>query len=101
MIQSLVVWFKESIFVKIFLGLLMISFGVWGVGNILSPGMDPNLAVKVGNADVSLTGLKRKFDADMERLTQASGGKHIDSPEMKRAVLDHAISDITYSATTD
>src|SRR4051794_8164972 len=100
MIQSLVVWFKESITVKIFLGLLMVSFGIWGVGDFMNPGMDPNLAIKAGKTEVTLSDLHHRFDEDLDRFKQMTGQKRIDS-ETKRAVLSRTVEDIRFKAIAD
>src|SRR5688572_18696828 len=101
MIQGLVNWFKDSLILKAFLVLLMISFGVWGVGDFMTPGMDPNLAIQAGKTDVTLSDLQRRYEQDLERFKQLTGNKRIDSPEIKRAVLNQTVQDITYTATAD
>jgi peptidyl-prolyl cis-trans isomerase D len=101
MIQGLVAYFKESIVIKIFLGLLMVSFGVWGVGDVLTPGMDPNLAIKVGRTEVSLADLKRRFEVDQERFKEQAGGKLDSTPELKSSILKRTVDQITHTATAD
>src|SRR5689334_2475551 len=44
---------KESIFTKILLTLLTLSFGIWGVGDFIGAGgLDPGIAVKIGKTEV-------------------------------------------------
>ena len=52
MIQGLTAAIKESWILKGFLGLLMMSFAVWGVGDAINPAVDPNVVIKVDQVDI-------------------------------------------------
>jgi peptidyl-prolyl cis-trans isomerase D len=101
MIQSLTHAIKNSILLKIFLGVMTVSFGIWGIGDFLTPGMDPSIAVTVGNTDISATELQRDFSNQLDQLRQSMGGHAIDSPELKRSVLATTLDRLTRSTTAD
>lgn len=93
---------KESLIFKIFLGLLMASFGIWGVGDFLGGGsLTPGTAIKVGNSEVKTSTLQRRFDQDMERFREATGGADIPPEIMKRTVMQTTLDGLKKSATFD
>jgi len=89
--------------VKILLGLLMISFAVWGVGDFLRDAGEKESAVaSVGGEDVMASELRARFDSIIRGITRQSGVT-IDSNQAKQYGLDQMalnqlIDDRTYSA---
>ncbi len=60
-------------FVKIFLGLLVLSFAVWGIGDIFR--ISPDTAVaKIGNIEISQSEYAEAFRRDLGQLQQRLGG---------------------------
>ncbi|MBY0511111.1 MAG: peptidyl-prolyl cis-trans isomerase [Rhodospirillaceae bacterium] len=93
---------KESLLFKIFLGLLMASFGIWGVGDFMGGGsLTPGTAIKVGDSEVKTSVLQRRFDQDMERFREATGGADIPPEIMKRTVMETTLDGLKKSATFD
>jgi peptidyl-prolyl cis-trans isomerase D len=93
---------KDSLVFKIFLGLLMASFGIWGIGDFMTGGnLTPGTAIKVGGSEVKTSVLQRRFDQDMERFRQATGGADIPPEIMKRTVMESTLDGLKKSATFD
>ncbi|MHA7772898.1 SurA N-terminal domain-containing protein [Roseibium sp. M-1] len=57
---------------KLFMALLIMSFGVWGVSGFLT-GVGQNTAASVGEAEVSLVDFDRTYRQDLSRLAQQFG----------------------------
>jgi len=62
----------SSIFGKILLGLMVLSFALWGVGDILTSG-NSKLAAKVGNQKVTLEEFYNKFGRKVQELNLSTG----------------------------
>lgn len=94
--------FKDSIVGKLFLGILAVSFGIWGVGDFVgTPGLDPSIAVKVGKTQVRAEEFARRYNRELDRLRQSLGPDAAERPGIKRSVASSVISDITTTATLD
>lgn len=89
--------------VKFLLGLLMISFAVWGVGDFLRDAGEKESAVaSVGGDDVMASELRQRLNAIIGSFTRQSGVT-IDSAQAKQYGLDQIalnqlIEDRVYSA---
>jgi len=100
MIQSFKDAISNSIVLKAFLGLMIIAFGVWGVGDVVQPGMDPNIAISVKKTDIAAEALQRHFTNSMNRVRE-SMGKQADTDEMRRQVIDSNIEELSRGAVTE
>ncbi len=70
-----------SWFVKAFLGVLILSFAVWGIGDIFR--VQPDAAVvEVGDIEISRSAFESDFNRNMRRL-QASFGTGIDRDQAR------------------
>jgi len=78
----------SSLWAKILLGLLVISFGVWGVGDMVrSSGRNPTVAT-VGSVEISAGDYLRSLHMETENLRRVMGDNF--SPDlMKNAQLSH------------
>ena len=93
---------KDSIIGKLFLGILAVSFGIWGIGDFLGTnGLDPTIAVKVGKTQIRAEEFQRRYNRELERLRQQMGQDISDRPGMKRSVASSVVNDITNTATLD
>ncbi len=85
----------SSIFGKILLGLMVLSFALWGVGDILSSG-NSKLAAKVGNQKISLDEFYNKFGREIQELNIKTGGS-LSIQEAHEQNLDRfIINDLVY-----
>src|SRR5690348_13559721 len=90
---------QQNWLVKGFLGLLTISFGIWGVGDALNRGMNPKVAVSVGKSEIGLEDVQFRYTRDLERM-KGSMGK-IESDDMKRSILNQTVQEIARDTTLD
>lgn len=98
-------WFKEviqdSIVFKAFMGLMVVSFGIWGIGDVITPGIDPNIAIQGGRFEVRATDLQRRFQAQLERMRENLGAEAIADPALKQMVLNNTVEELRRTAITN
>jgi peptidyl-prolyl cis-trans isomerase D len=93
---------KDSFIIKGFLGLLMISFGIWGVGDFIgSGGLDPAIAVQVGKTTIRSEEFRRRYTQEIEKLRQSMGPDGAEQEAVKRSVANAIVQDFTHTATLD
>jgi peptidyl-prolyl cis-trans isomerase D len=101
MIQGLTHAIKESWILKGFLGLLMISFSIWGVGDAINPAVDPNVAIKVEQVEIRAEELQRRFTAEVDQLRQAIGPDFTAKDAADLGIMDNLVAQLTERATLD
>lgn len=82
----------SSIFVKILFGILVISFAIWGIGDIFrNRGVDTTVA-SVGDRKIDVQTLNRAVQEDAERWRQALPGTALDNEQLKQlGIVDTAL----------
>src|SRR5262245_33039143 len=100
MIQGFVNAIKNSIGMKIFLSVALVALAVLGVGDVVQPGMDPNIAINVGNANISASDLQRRYDQSIQQYKRSTGAKEI-PPDLQRSILSATVDELTSAATSD
>ncbi|MEQ9121354.1 MAG: SurA N-terminal domain-containing protein, partial [Alphaproteobacteria bacterium] len=79
---------------KILFGLLILSFGAWGVGDYLTPDADPVVA-EVGGVEIRRTALDRAERRQLEQMRRALGGAFdpasLPEDALRSAALDQLI----------
>ena len=63
-----------SLIVKILFLVLVLSFGVWGIGDVFRPGRGPDWAAEVGAVKISTAAFQEEYREAVRRLGQALGG---------------------------
>lgn len=101
MIQGLTHAIKESWILKGFLGILMLSFSIWGVGDSINPAVDPNVAIKVDQVEVRSEELQRRFTAEVNQLRQAIGPDFTSRDAADLGIMDNLVAQLTERATLD
>ena len=76
--------------VKILLGLLIVSFAAWGIGDIFRGGSDPVIA-QIGDAKISTSDFHRSFQRRLRRFQES--GSPITSAEARTFGLDLQVLD--------
>lgn len=76
---------SQSIFIKMLLGLLILSFAVWGVGDMVTSAVSENAAVTVGEKEISPYRLQREYRVELNRLRRF--GMQIDSEQAREIGL--------------
>ncbi len=64
-----------SIVVKILFGLLILSFGVWGIGDFLSPRAQDRIVATVGDGSISAVDLERQAETEIRRMRELLGAR--------------------------
>ncbi|MEK7246708.1 MAG: SurA N-terminal domain-containing protein, partial [Pseudomonadota bacterium] len=64
-----------SIVVKILFGLLILSFGVWGIGDFLTPKAQDKIVATVGEASISAVDLERQAETEIRRMRELLGAR--------------------------
>jgi peptidyl-prolyl cis-trans isomerase D len=84
----------SSFVVKILFALLIVTFGIWGIGDIFqNRGTDTTVAT-VGDQDVSAAELSQAVQTSIQRLSQKLG-KTIDAAQAKKmGVVDGTLQDL-------
>jgi peptidyl-prolyl cis-trans isomerase D len=87
--------------VKIFFGLLVLSFAVWGIGDYAFLRNTDDTAIKVGETRVSLAQLDQDYRAARERLRRALGGELDENLVRTFGLLDQTVERATNQAVLD
>ena len=73
---------SQSWFIKILFGMLILSFSVWGIGDVIRMRAESTPAIVVGSQEIPAGEVAEEFRRDTEQLAQAFGGKL--SPDQAR-----------------
>ena len=93
---------KDSIVLKGFLGLLALSFGIWGVGDFMgSSRLSPGVALKAGEAEIKTSLVQRRFTRELERFRQAMGNQPVGDEIIRRSVMSTMMQDLSRAAVMD
>jgi peptidyl-prolyl cis-trans isomerase D len=97
-------WFKDVIqdswVFKAFMGVMILSFGIWGIGDVVTPSIAPNVVIQVGKYEVRDTELRVAYQNELERLRESLGAEAANEPALKKAVLDQAVNRLRQQAVT-
>ncbi len=66
---------SASILVKLLLGLLILSFAVWGVGDVVRGVSSTTVMAEVGDVEISPDALNSEVQQELDRLRRALGGQ--------------------------
>mgnify|MGYP002632721944 CR=1 FL=1 len=73
---------SSGILIKILLAMLILSFAMWGIADVFSPGGVKSTIATVGDAEVSPDQIRRDFGREVERLS-AMLGTRIDTDQAR------------------
>ncbi len=85
----------SSIFGKILLAIMILSFALWGVGDILSSG-NSKLAAKVGAQKISLEEFYNKLGKKVQELNISTGGQMTIKEAHEQNISRFVINDLVY-----
>jgi peptidyl-prolyl cis-trans isomerase D len=98
-------WFKDvttdSIIFKGFMVLMVVSFGVWGIGDVITPNVDPNIAIQGKRFDVRSTELQRQYQSQLDRLRENLGPEAANDPALKRTLLNNIVNEMRQETVTN
>lgn len=94
---------SKSWLAKGLLGLLILSFGVWGIGDFITGGDDGPAVITVGEVRVGTDYLREEFNREVNALRERLGGQFTTEQAIQFGFLERAIgrvvTEITLSRT--
>lgn len=87
--------------VKILFVLLIASFGVWGIGDVIRSSGPSNVVAQVGPVEITRADLDQEFRRQMERLRPMFGGNVTVEQARQLGLLDQAVSTLVQRALFD
>jgi peptidyl-prolyl cis-trans isomerase D len=82
-----------SLVVKILFGLLVISFGIWGIGDIFRNRAADTTVASVGSRKIDQRQLVQAINEDAEQLRGMFGGARPDAEQLKQlGIVDNALA---------
>ncbi|MBF0167402.1 MAG: SurA N-terminal domain-containing protein [Alphaproteobacteria bacterium] len=82
---------SKSWVVRILFALLIISFGAWGIGDVVRTVTSDSTAVEVGPVKISIEELVKEFDREVGRLRPLFGGKLTSEQAREMGLLDRTL----------
>ncbi|MGF1627219.1 MAG: SurA N-terminal domain-containing protein [Alphaproteobacteria bacterium] len=91
---------SNTVFVKLLFVLLIASFAVWGIGDVLrtSQGDGP---IEVGSRQISISAIDREFRGLLDEQSQALGFRLQPAQGIQFGLLDQAVSNLVSRALID
>lgn len=90
-----------SIVVKILFGILILSFGVWGIGDMIRGGAGVQPAVKVGDVEIGPSSVRQQFQRQLEDLRQTFGPNLTADMARQMGLLEDSIARVVSTATLE
>ncbi|MFD1333279.1 SurA N-terminal domain-containing protein [Methylopila musalis] len=86
---------------KVFLGVLVLSFAVWGVADVFRTGGSANVAASVGEQQIPLETFRRAYQGELRRLSEEA--KRPITPEIARmaGLGDRVLNNLINEAALD
>ncbi len=92
---------SQSWYIKILFAMLILSFGVWGIGDVVSERAESQPAITVGKQSIPATEVADEFHRDTERLSAMFGGKLTTEQARQFGLLQRTIEQIVNRALLD
>ena len=88
-----------SIFTKALLGLIMISFAVWGMGDVFGGGFFGNTVAEVGSVKINANDIHNQYQRELDRLRRMN----IDTERARQqlGVQDQVVQSLVNEASFD
>ena len=82
--------YAGSFVVKILFAVLILSFFVWGIADVVRPKTEPDWAAKVGDREISRAAFDQEYQATARRVQQQLGGR-FDAEAMRSLGLGRSV----------
>ena len=83
-----------NIFVKILLGLLIVSFGIWGIGDYISPGPTNLVVATIGKQEISTREFTNEVNQRVQRMRSLFGDDFTMEQAKSMGVVDSVLDQI-------
>ncbi len=92
---------SRSWFIKILFALLILSFGVWGIGDVVRERAESQPAITVGKLTFTAEEVADEFHRDTDRLSSVFGGKLTTEQARQFGLLQRSIEQMINRALLD
>lgn len=86
---------------KILFGLLILSFGVWGIGDMVTSGASRKPAITVGDIEISAEAVVTQYNRQVDQLRQQSGGAITAELARSMGLVDNVVQNMARTALLD
>jgi peptidyl-prolyl cis-trans isomerase D len=90
-----------SFIVKALFGLLILSFGIWGIGDIFRDRTPETVVAKIGSKEIDAQTLESELQPTLERLNAQFGGKLDREKAKKLGIIDTLVQQLVARALID
>lgn len=90
-----------SLVAKILFALLILSFGIWGIGDVVNSRANSRPAVTVGDVEISGSMLREQFTRQMERFREIFGPGFDTESARQMGLVESTISALSASAAQE
>ena len=92
---------SASLVIKILMGLLVVSFAVWGIGDIFRGSGPSNVVAEVGDVEIPSQRLGTVFQQEIQRMQPAFGGRLDVDTARQLGILDQALERVVAETLLD
>ena len=92
---------SKSWFIKILFGILIVSFSVWGIGDVIRQRAEMQPAIVIGKEQITASQVVDEFRRDTERLSAAFGGKLTTEQARQFGLLQRTVEHIVTRGLLD
>jgi peptidyl-prolyl cis-trans isomerase D len=85
--------FAKSPFAAVLMGLLVVSFAVFGISDVFRNGAIKDAVIQAGGRVINAADYKRVFDLEKQQLEQQNGGQPITNEEAVAAGVDRRVGE--------
>ena len=87
-----------SIFTKVLIGLIMVSFAVWGMGDVFGGGFFGNTVAEVGSVKITANDVQNQYTRELDRLRRMN----IDADKARQlGIRDRVVQSMVNEASFD
>ncbi|MGC2854278.1 peptidyl-prolyl cis-trans isomerase [Novispirillum sp. DQ9] len=90
-----------SVVVKILFAILILSFGLWGVGDMVRGGAGVQPAISVGDVEIGAPYVRQQFQTQLDELRQTFGPNLTADMARQMGLLEDTIARVVSAATLD
>lgn len=90
-----------SFIIKVLFGLLILSFGIWGIGDIFRNRTPETVVAKIGSKEIDAQELESELQPTLERLNAQFGGKLDRAQAKKLGIIDTLVAQLVARALID
>ena len=90
-----------SVIIKVLFGLLILSFGIWGIGDIFRNRTPETVVAKIGSEDIEAQQLENELQPALQRLSVQFGGQLDRAKAKQLGIIDSLVAEIVARGLID